>query len=292
MHLTFTKMQGAGNDFVVIDARNGLPDGLLAPDCLARLADRRFGVGADQILLVERPAADEADQVDFVYRIFNADGHEVEQCGNGARCFARYVIDQGLAQGPEIRVKTAAGIITPRIQPTGEVQVDMGPPRLSAGDLPFEVDGLVNRRVGNQVLYCLETPWGDERWLAPVSMGNPHLVQWVEDLETHPVGREGAWLESHARLPRRVNAGFAQILSRHALALRVFERGAGETLACGTGACAAVVSGIAQGLLEANAPIAVTTRGGALSIQWSGQLQDSVWMTGPAAKVFEGEIDL
>ena len=287
--ISFTKMHGAGNDFSVFDASGGLPDGLLQPEKIRQLSDRRFGIGADQILLVENSPGDQAD---FVYRIFNADGQEVEQCGNGARCFARFVVDRGLIQGPAIRVLTKAGLIRPVVEANGEVTVDMGSPQLTPQSLPFQVEGLPSRRIGSQTLYELTAPQDQPRWFAPVSMGNPHLVTWVQDTQAAPVEGVGQWLQSHDRLPKRVNAGFGQIHSPTAMHLRVFERGAGETLACGTGACAAVVSGVAQGLLAAGQPVAVQTAGGQLTIRWSGDANDSVWMTGPATTVFEGEIQL
>jgi diaminopimelate epimerase len=289
MLLTFTKMQGAGNDFVVINALKGLDPHWLAPEMIRRIADRKFGVGADQILVVE--PASSAD-CDFDYRIFNADGHEVEQCGNGARCFVRFVVDQGLAKGPAIRVKTRAGLIVPQLQPNGEVEVDMGRPRLSAHSLPFDIEGLQTQTHGQQTCYCLAGPQERMLWLSPVSIGNPHLVQWVAAVDTHPVEEEGRFLQASPRLPQSVNAGFAQLLNAQHIALRVFERGAGETLSCGTGACAAVVSGVAQGRLAAGQPISVTTRGGILTITWSGNPQDAVRMTGPATTVFQGEMSL
>ena len=285
MKIPFTKMQGAGNDFVVLDAREGLPAGLLTPEHLRRLADRRFGVGADQILLVEN---DSTGGADFVYRIFNADGGEVEQCGNGARCFARYVYDKGLTTAAHFRVKTRAGVIEPRLQADGRVTVDMGPPRLRPEDLPFDAEGLRTMRCADQLLYAMRTPAGPEVWVALASMGNPHLVQWVGDLEQTDVSILGPWLERHVRCPQGANAGFVQFRSRHQIALRVWERGVGETLACGTGACAAVVCGVLQGVLEPHAPIEVETRGGLLTIQWSGQTQDAVLLTGPAETTFEG----
>lgn len=287
--IVFTKMHGAGNDFVVLDGRAGLADHVLQPTTLQRLADRRFGVGADQILVVESSPDPRAD---FVYRIFNADGQEVEQCGNGARCFARYVIDHQLAPGPSIRVLTKAGLITPTVEPSGDVTVDMGRPDLRAQSLPFLVQGLATEVVGGQSRYALEPPGSTQIWFAPVSMGNPHLVTWVSDLDQAPVAAIGSWLQSHERLPQRVNVGFGQVLSRNSLRLRVFERGAGETLACGTGACAAVVSGVAQGLLQADESIEVQTRGGLLHIRWPGTPTEAVSMTGPAVTVFTGEIHL
>lgn len=285
MEIPFTKMHGAGNDFVVIDARAPLPAGFLEPEHLRRLSDRRLGVGADQILLVE---ADALEQADFVYRIFNADGEEVEQCGNGARCFARYVHNKGLVSTPRFRVRTRAGIISPLLREDGSVTVDMGPPRLAPEALPFEVSGLRTMRCGEQLLYAMRTPAGSEVWLAPASMGNPHLVQWVGDLERADVAGLGAWLGRHERCPQGANIGFAQFRSPVEIGLRVWERGAGETLACGTGACAAVVCGIQQGVLSASGPVGVLTRGGRLSIGWSGQTSDSVFLTGPAETTFEG----
>ncbi len=291
MRLSFTKMQGAGNDFVVLDGRAGLPASVFTADVLRRLADRRLGVGADQILVVERPSL-AADEAQFIYRIFNADGSEVEQCGNGARCFARFVLDRGLVEGPEIRVRTRSGLITLRVEPNGEVRVDMGRPSLLASSLPFRTDGLESKKVGSHEVYGLPLSDGRLVWVAPVSMGNPHLVQWVSDVNTCAIDEDGPLIESHARLPHRVNAGFAQRIDAGQIALRVFERGAGETLACGTGACAAVVSGIAQGLLSASTPVCVHARGGDLRIEWSGKVSDPVFMSGPATTVFEGEINL
>ncbi|MEY2776601.1 MAG: hypothetical protein RLY30_699 [Pseudomonadota bacterium] len=285
MKIPFTKMHGAGNDFVMIDAQDGLPQHFLEPAHLRRLADRRFGVGADQILLVERDPTGEAA---FVYRIFNSNGQEVEQCGNGARCFARFVHDRGWVGHEPFRVRTRAGMISPVIQPDGRVTVDMGTPSLDPSSLPFRVDGLRTMRCFNQLLYAMQTPAGPEVWLAPASMGNPHLMQWVGDLQQAEVEGLGSWLERHERCPKGVNAEFVQFVSRTQIALRVWERGAGETLACGTGACAAVVCGIAQGALQQDVPIEVTMPGGVLSIQWSGQPESSVWMTGPAQTTFEG----
>jgi diaminopimelate epimerase len=240
------------------------------------LADRHFGVGCDQLLLVEKSAT---PGVDFRYRIFNADGGEVEQCGNGARCFARFVQEQGLTTQREIRVETQSGLITPRLEDNGEVTVDMGAPRFAPADIPFvsESDAVVHSLVLNDVSLDISV----------VSMGNPHAVQVVADVDAAPVVQQGALIENHLRFPRRVNAGFMQVMNRHAIRLRVYERGAGETLACGTGACAAVVAGIRRGLLDS--PVRVATRGGELSIAWTGA---SVQMTGPAVTVFSAEIDL
>jgi len=281
MKLRFTKMQGAGNDFVMINATQ--QKFALTPDQLRRLAHRRFGVGADQILVVEpspRPG------VDFRYRIFNADGGEVEQCGNGARCFVHFVRDQGLTDKTTIRVETLSGVIEPHLTASGEVTVDMGRPLFDPTRVPFDTAGLVPRAEHQEVLWPLLRD-DRELWIAALSMGNPHAVQRVEDVDAAPVTKEGPWLEMHARFPQRVNAGFMQLVDSHALRLRVWERGAGETLACGTGACAAVVSGIRRGIVQS--PVAVSTRGGTLSIAWDG---GPVWMTGPATPVFEGEIDL
>jgi len=289
MRLTFTKMHGAGNDFVVINALQGLDPRILAPEQIRRIADRKFGVGADQVLVVE-PASD--PHSDFNYRIFNADGGEVEQCGNGARCFVRFVVDQGLAAGPAIRVRTKSGVIVPRLTAQGEVEVDMGRPLLAPESLPFDVSGLPSEVRGQTNCYGVAGPQGQALWVDPVSMGNPHLVQWVEDIDHHPVQDEGRFLQESPRLPRSVNAGFAQRLSPSHILLRVFERGAGETLSCGTGACAAAVSGIAQGRLDANRPIRIDTRGGTLTTRWSGASGDPVFMSGPAATVFQGEMSL
>ena len=276
MHLRFTKMQGAGNDFVVIDA-TGAPLAL-DPAQIRSLADRRFGVGCDQVLLVEPPRA---PSTDFYYRIFNADGGEVENCGNGARCFARFVRDRGLTAKSEIRVGTMAGIIVPRILEDGRVRVDMGVPEFEPARIPF----VAERRA---LVYALAVA-GVQREIGAVAVGNPHAVQVVDDIERAPVAREGPLIERHERFPQRVNAGYMQIVDRHTIRLRVFERGAGETLACGTGACAAVVCGIVRGLLES--PVCVHTRGGALEVAWSGE-GANVLMSGPADTVFEGEIDI
>ena len=288
MHIRFTKMQGAGNDFVVLDetqARLGL-----TPAHYRFLADRHFGVGADQILTV-RPAP--AEGVDFEYVIHNADGGEVEQCGNGSRCFARYVYDKGLTTKTEIRVHTRAGVIAPRLQADGRVTVNMGAPILDVARVPFKADGLPEQRQGQALVWPLQlqapAPVASVKIVA-VSMGNPHAVQLVDDVEAAPVAVVGPQVELHARFPQRVNAGFMQVLSRQAVKLRVFERGAGETLACGTGACAAVVAGILLGELDHR--VDVHTRGGLLTIEWAGGASDAVLMTGPATTVFEGHIDI
>ena len=276
MKLKFAKMHGLGNDFVVIDGvRQPVA---LTPEQLRYLADRHFGVGCDQILLVEKPTQ---PGVDFRYRIFNADGGEVEQCGNGARCFVRFVHEQGLTDKREIRVETLRGTIAPRLEGDGNVTVDMGEPRFLPAEIPFLHDEDV-------VIYNLDV--ADETLeISVVSMGNPHAVQVVGDVETAPVGEHGPLIESHERFPQRVNAGFMQVVDRHAIRLRVYERGSGETLACGTGACAAAVAGIRRGLLDS--PVRVTTRGGDLTIAWGGPGRP-VLMTGPAATVFSGEIEL
>jgi diaminopimelate epimerase len=287
MRLRFTKMQGAGNDFVML---NGIAQPFsLDSQQLRALADRRFGVGADQILLVERP---DAPDVDFRYRIFNADGDEVEACGNGARCFVKFVHAQGLTSKRAIRVQTAGGLIEPRLEDDGEVTVDMGAPAFDPARVPFDAVGLTAIEHARALLWPLEVA-AARRAIAVLSMGNPHAVQVVADVDAAPVTTEGPQIEHHVRFPRRVNAGFMQVLNRHAIRLRVWERGSGETLACGTGACAAAVAGIRMGLLDS--PVTVYARGGRLRIGWDGAADEApqpVWMTGPAQAVFEGEIDL
>jgi diaminopimelate epimerase len=287
MKLKFTKMHGAGNDFIVIDAVNQQLE--LGPEQWARLADRRFGIGADQILIVERPTSPDCD---FRYRIFNNDGGEVEQCGNGSRAFVRFVSDKGLTDKRSIRVQTMAGIITPRLEDDGSVTVDMGAPVLEPARVPFDSQGLDGVAQGRDTLWPLTVrARGAEQTVlvSTVSMGNPHAVQVVDDVDTAPVLETGPQIEHHPRFPKRVNAGFLQVLDRGHVKLRVFERGAGETLACGTGACAAVVAGIRRGLLDS--PVQVDARGGRLSIAWAGEGQP-VWLSGPAETVFEGEITL
>ena len=277
-------MQGAGNDFVVLDATKQPIE--LAPAQLARLADRHFGVGADQILLVERARTPGAD---FRYRIFNADGGEVEQCGNGARCFVRFVRDRGLTAKREIRVETLAGVITPRLEDDGRVTVDMGAAVFDPARVPFDTAGLAPLARHPRIdVWPLQIE-GVTVPIAVVSMGNPHAVQVVSDVATAPVVTQGPLIERHARFPRRVNDGYMQVDGRSRIALRVYERGAGETLACGTGACAAVVAGIRLGLLDS--PVGVRTRGGELTIGWAGA-DNPVYMTGPAETVFEGEIEI
>jgi diaminopimelate epimerase len=285
MKLKFTKMHGAGNDFVVIDAINQQVD--LDTAAWRRIADRRFGIGADQILLVERPTEPGCD---FRYRIFNYDGGEVEQCGNGSRAFVRFVSDKGLTDRRSIRVQTMAGIITPRLEDDGSVTVDMGAPVLEAERVPFDSAGLDGVPEGRDTLWPLTVrQQGKETTVlvSAVSMGNPHAVQVVDDVETAPVAETGPQIEHHPRFPKRVNAGYMQVLDRHHVKLRVFERGAGETLACGTGACAAIVAGIRRGLLDT--PVHVQARGGQLTIRWEGE-GEPVFLSGPAETVFEGEI--
>jgi len=263
--LAFTKMHGAGNDFVVLDFTG--KEFFLSGKQLQAIADRHLGVGCDQILVVEKPSR---AGVDFRYRIFNADGGEVEQCGNGARCFVKFVHRRGLTAKNEIRVETLGGTIVPRLEKDGEVSVDMGAPRIEALSEAIDL--------------------GEDRIEAAIlSMGNPHAVQLVADVEKAPVTTQGPLLEHHPRFPKRVNAGYMQVLDRHRLALRVWERGAGETLSCGTGACAAAVAGISRKLVDS--PVRVQTRGGALTITWPGG-DNAVWMKGPAETVYEGWMEV
>lgn len=283
MKLKFTKMHGAGNDFVVIDAINQRID--FTPAQWQFLADRRFGVGADQMLVVEKP---QSAGVDFRYRIYNADGGEVEQCGNGARAFVKFVTDKGLTSKRAIKVETMSGVIEPTLEADGRITVDMGAPILEPERVPFDPKGLQEKVEGNDILWPLEIN-GKTVWMSVVSMGNPHAVQVVDDAKSAAVQNDGPVIEHHPRFPKRVNAGFMEIVDRRQINLRVFERGAGETLACGTGACAAVVAGIRRGLLES--PVRVNTRGGELSIAWTGE-GSPVMLTGPAVNVFEGEIDI
>ena len=276
MILKFTKMHGAGNDFVVLDGvRQQIQ---LTPEQLRLLADRHFGVGCDQILLVE---AAQHPGADFCYRIFNADGGEVEQCGNGARCFVRFVHDQGLTHKREIMVETMAGMITLRMQEDGRVMVDMGAPVFENARIPFDSGS-------DAIIQPLEVA-GEVVQITALSMGNPHAVQVVEDVEHAPVITQGALIEHHPSFPKRVNAGYMQVMDRGYIKLRVYERGAGETLSCGTGACAAVVAGIRRGLLDER--VRVLTKGGVLDIAWAGD-GAPVLMTGPAVTVFAGEIIL
>jgi len=269
-------MHGLGNDFVVLEALNRPL--ALTPEQLRRIADRHFGVGCDQILQVE-PARQ--PDTDFYYRIFNADGGEVEQCGNGARCFVRYLVDRGLTDKRELRVGTRAGVIVPRLEADGRVTVDMGVPEFEPSRIPFKAPA-------RALSYALEVD-GRRLDICALSLGNPHAVQVVADIERAPVAAEGPLIEHHPRFPQRVNAGYMQVASRRRILLRVHERGAGETLACGTGACAAVVAGILRGVLEHE--VTVTARGGDLGISWAGEGRP-VMMTGPAETVFEGEMEL
>ncbi len=276
MQLRFTKMHGIGNDFVVINAISQQVN--LTAQQIQRIADRHFGVGCDQLLLVE---ASQLPNVDFRYRIFNADGGEVEQCGNGARCFVRYVHDHGLTTKQEVLVETAKGLITLSIEHNGQVKVNMGAPRFAPQEVPFLVE---SQALSYSLLLAENTVQ-----ISALSMGNPHAVQVVENTETAPVQTLGPLIESHAQFPQRVNAGFMQVINRAHIKLRVYERGSGETLACGSGACAAVVAGIRLGLLDHT--VAVEMRGGKLSIHWQGD-GEPVWMTGPAETVFEGSLQL
>ena len=276
MKLRFTKMHGQGNDFVVIDGVRQAVE--LAPAQVRAIADRHFGVGCDQLLVVERA---ESAGNDFRYRIFNADGGEVEQCGNGARCFARFVLEEGLTAEREIRVETASGVIVPRIEDSGRVTVDMGRPRFDPREVPFLA-------AEPRLVYPLVVS-GVTVEVSVLSMGNPHAVQVTEDVERAPVATQGPLIENHPAFPQRVNAGYMQLMARDHIRLRVWERGAGETLACGTGACAAVVAGIRRGLLDGE--VRVTTRGGDLSIRWPGTNQP-VMMTGDAVRVFDGTLEI
>lgn len=276
MTINFTKMHGLGNDFVVFDAINQKID--LSSEQVRALADRRFGIGCDQLLLVESP---QQPGVDFRYRIFNADGSEVQQCGNGARCFARFVREKGLTDKDDIVVETASGIITLYIEGGDQVRVNMGIPDFSPGSLPFSAER-------EQLVY--EVPLDDENLrIGAVSMGNPHAVLQVEDVTFAPVEQMGPRLESHPLFPERVNVGFMQVVDKGAIRLRVYERGSAETLACGTGACAAVAVGHRWGLLGDE--VCVSLPGGELTIRWRGEGEE-LWMIGPATTVFEGTINL
>jgi diaminopimelate epimerase len=276
MLLKFTKMHGLGNDFIVVEALSRpLP---LTGEQIRRIADRRLGVGCDQVLLVEPPRTDDTD---FYYRIFNADGGEVEQCGNGARCFLRYVREHRLTAKNEIRVGTRAGVIVLRLEDDGRVTVDMGVPQFEPARIPFDAPT-------RAVTYDLSVD-GRRVEVSVLALGNPHAVQVVPDIERAPVASEGPLIERDPRFPQQVNAGYLQVVSRRHILLRVYERGVGETLACGSGACAAVVAGVTRGLLDHE--VTVTTRGGDLGISWTGA-GAPVMMTGPAVTVFEGEIEL
>ena len=284
-------MHGAGNDFIVL---NGIDQDLsnITRAQWQALAHRQFGIGADQILLVEKSTRDDAD---FRYRIFNADGGEVEQCGNGSRCFVRFVQDQGLSNKNPLRVEVAHTMLTLKSHPDGQVEVNMGAPIFEHNQIPFNASGLASMQEFQEILFALPLnhPAVHDSFVGVLSMGNPHAVQVVGDIASAPVLEEGPEIEKHAAYPKRVNAGYMQIMSRNEIALRVYERGAGETLACGTGACAAVVSGICRGLLDS--PVTVHTRGGDLQIAWGGianKIAQPVIMTGPAVTVFEGEAEI
>ena len=286
--LRFTKMHGAGNDFIML---NGIDQDLsnISREQWQKLAHRQFGIGADQILLIEKATRPDAD---FRYRIFNADGGEVEQCGNGSRCFVRFVLDQGLSFKNPLRVEVAHTVLTLKSHEDGQVEVNMGAPIFEHSKIPFNANGLASKQEFQEILYALPiaTPTPHDSWISVVSMGNPHAIQVVGDVNNAPVLEEGSSIEKDSVFPKRVNAGYMQILNRHEIKLRVFERGAGETLACGTGACASVVSGIRRGLLDS--PVQVHTRGGDLQIAWGGLIDEvaqPVIMTGPAITVFEGE---
>ncbi len=276
MHIKFTKMQGIGNDFVVIDAISQTIN--LNSEQIRQLSNRHFGIGCDQLLMVEKPTHPDAD---FRYRIFNADGGEVEQCGNGARCFVRFVHDQKLTNKTQICVETANGLIHPKLENDGLVTVNMGSPRFEPSQIPF-----ITEQSALTYQLNFETTQIE---ISTVSMGNPHVVQIVNSVDNAPLQTQGPLIENHVQFPQRVNAGFMQIINQHEIKLRVFERGAGETLACGTGACAATVTGIRLGKLVS--PVKVTMRGGDLNISWEGN-NAAVMMTGPALSVFTGEIEI
>jgi diaminopimelate epimerase len=280
MQIEFTKMHGLGNDFVVIDAVN--QDVQLGPEQVRLIADRHFGIGCDQLLLVERPTVAAAE---FRYRIFNADGGEVQQCGNGARCFARFVHDRGMTASTTIPVETAGGMIYLELEDDGQVTVDMGVPCFDPASLPFEAGNVAEEEPEYHQLLVN----GEKYAIGAVSVGNPHAVLLVESVDQAPVATLGAAIESHERFPERVNVGFMEILDRAHIRLRVFERGAGETLACGTGACAAVAVGVHNSLLDHTVQVAL--KGGNLTIRWQGN-GHTLFMTGPAQTVYEGKITL
>jgi len=289
--LRFSKMHGAGNDFIVIDGI-GQDISMIARSVWRKLAHRQLGIGADQILIVEKASK---PTVDFKYRIFNADGGEVEQCGNGSRCFVRFVHEHGLSNKDEIRVEVKNSVLTLKRLANELVEVDMGSPIFNPQQIPFNPTGLTSKQEFHETLYALtlsHNSGAHADWVGVVSMGNPHAVQVVEDVASAPVLIDGPLIESHIAFPNRVNAGFMQILDRHRIQLRVYERGAGETLSCGTGACAAVVSGIRRGLLDS--PVTVYTHGGDLEINWDGLVEQNanVFMRGPTHTVYHGEINL
>jgi diaminopimelate epimerase len=282
MNWTFTKMHGAGNDFVVLDGvRQPIT---MTPERARALADRHFGIGADQLLLVESPLHPEAD---FRYRIFNADGSEVEHCGNGARCFVQFVHEQGLSRRNPLRAEIRTGIITLDETDSGDVSVDMGETRFDPQAVAFDTEGLKSTPCGDDTLWTLPVPGHADVHISLVAISNPHAVQVVDDVATAPVGDVGPLIESHPRFAHRVNAGFMQVVDRLTIKLRVYVRGAGETLACGTGACAAAIAGIRRGLLDS--PVRVHTRGGVLTVSWDGH---SLRMSGPAVTVFTGQVDI
>lgn len=280
MLIKFTKMHGLGNDFMVVDMIS--QHAHLRAEQVKKLSDRHFGIGFDQLLLVEPPGRPD---VDFRYRIFNADGSEVEQCGNGARCFARYVIDNKLTTKNRIRVETSNGIIELEITPDGRVVVDMGAPILIPENVPFVADSMSAEYELD--VASLDNGNAEKVVVSAVSMGNPHCVLLTEDIKTAPVETLGPLLERHERFPNKVNVGFMEIIHRRFVHLRVYERGVGETMACGTGACAAVVAGQLRGLLDSN--VEVKLPGGNLQIEWLGE-GHSVMMKGPATKVFDGQV--
>ncbi len=277
MRIHFTKMHGLGNDFIVIDAINQKID--LTPQQIRFMSDRHFGIGCDQLLLVENS---EQTDIDFHYRIFNADGSEVEQCGNGARCFARFVRDHHLIDKDNIMVSTASGVIKLHIEMDGQVTVNMGFPRFEPEKIPFKAPALADR-------YFLDLK-DQHIEIGAVSIGNPHAVLQVDDVATAEVHRLGPEIESHSRFPDRVNVGFMEVVTRDYIRLRVFERGSGETLACGSGACAAVAIGQRQGVIDHN--VIVELPGGRLKICWTGKDNEPIWMTGPTNTVYEGDIEL
>ena len=287
MHIRFTKMQGAGNDFIVLDETRVLLG--LSGAQYRWLADRHFGVGADQILSVR---ASPGEGLDFEYVIHNADGGEVEHCGNGARCFVRFVHDKGLTDRNPVRVKVRSGVLSLRLNDDGRVTVDMGPPRFEPTSVPFDASGLAAQPMENFERWPIQLPEVGEVLVSVLSMGNPHAVLLVGDVDTAPVLPWGPMMERHPRFPTRVNVGFLQVMHRNAVRLRVFERGVGETLACGTGACAAVVVGIRMGLLDAR--VDVHTQGGVLTVEYADTTSHDapVFLTGPATRVFEGEIEV
>ncbi len=288
MLLNFTKMHGLGNDFIVIDAYNNSINNLLTQKNIQYLANRHLGIGADQILIIEKSAKQHCD---FKYRIFNADGSEVEHCGNGARCFMRYIYDKNLTSKKSVQIEIMQGELTLSLLDNNLIEVAMGKPQFTANSVHFEknINDINNENEHLQYLYY-NSQENQKRCIGMVSMGNPHAVMLVDDVENYPVAAEGAWLESHNKFRQRVNAGFMQVIDAQNIKIRVFERGAGETMACGTGACAAVVSGIYRKILIS--PVCVHTKGGDLYVNWSGSLNDNVFMQGDAIMVFDGCIEI